>query len=264
MKNKYLLIPGENTLEKVCESNFLFPLKSFATNLGKTFSFAEIPESSYIYINRLLHAKDILLLKEELSQNKNKIKGIVFEDLGVLEVIKELDLKVEKILYLTHATCSSYTVNTFLEYVDTLILANDITKEEVLSVLAKSSKPIGLYLYGHLPYMYSRRTLLTNFSKHFHMSEPKIRLVKEKVSGKEFLVSEDEFGTIFYDALPYDGRDFLDEKVSYFLIDLHLEKVESMATWLKDFVNKKPIPNTTRAFLDKKVIVRLPPKGGVR
>ena len=263
MKNKFLIIPGNNKLEKVSDSNFLFPLEGYATNLGQTFSLDKLPNQSYIYINRILNTEDIACLRVLLSEYKEKIKGIVFEDLGVLQIIIEENLPVEKILYLTHGMCSSKTANAFLQMVDTVILSNDITYEEIKEILKHVSKKIGLCIYAHLPYMYSRRTLLTNYAKNFAYDKKMVKKVKEPISKKEFLVTEDAYGTYFYDLLVYDGRRLLNEDVSYFILDLHLDMVDSMALWVAKFLKGEPIPNSTSGFLEEKTIVKLPPKGGV-
>ena len=177
MNNKILIIPGTNTLEKVTNSYFLFPLKDFSIGYEKKFTLEEIPNHSYIYINRLLDHEDILKFQTLLPLIQEKVKGIVFEDLGILEILRENKIQVETIFYPSHAICSSYTVNSYLEEMDTVILSNDITKEEIQEILTKASKPIGMLIYGHLPYMYSRRTLLTNYEKNFDLPIQKVKKI---------------------------------------------------------------------------------------
>lgn len=263
MKNKFLIIPGTCALEKVSDCDFLFPLQGFCVGMERTFSLESIPDYSYIYVNRLLDSKGIEEFTKLLPLFSKKVKGIVFEDLGILNVLKEHSIAVETIFYGTHGVCSSYTANSLLCDVDTVILSNDITKEEIDEILGRVTKKVGLYIYGHLPYMYSRRTLLTNYSKHFSLEEKKQRIIKEKVSKKEFLVVEDEFGTVVYDPLVFDGRVLLNKEVSYFLVDLRFEHVSSIKQFMQDFLAGNPIPNTTDGFLYRKTIYRLPLKGGV-
>lgn len=262
MKNKFLIIPGENALEKVNNCDFLFPLKGFCVGMNKTFSLEEIPDDSFVYINRLLDCHSIKLLENLMPLFIKKVKGVVFEDIGVLEVLKEVDKKFITIYYGTHSLCSSYTVNSFLEEVDTCILANDITYDEIKIILNKAKKEIGLLVYGHLPYMYSRRNLLSNYAENFNLEKTKQRLIKEPISKKEFLVVENEFGTVLYDPLEYDGRVFLNEdNISYLLIDLNFLKTDSISKWFNDFVSGQRLNNPSKGFLEQKTIYRLPPKG---
>ena len=263
MKNKFLIIPGMRALEKVSDCDFLFPLQGFCVGMDRTFSLESIPDRSYIYVNRLLDSRGIEEFTRLLPLFSKKVKGIVFEDLGILNVLKEHSIAVETIFYGTHGVCSSYTANSLLCDVDTVILSNDITKEEIDEILGRVIKKVGLYIFGHLPYMYSRRTLLTNYSKHFSLEEKKQRIIKEKVSKKEFLVVEDEFGTVVYDPLVFDGRVLLNKEVSYFLVDLRFEHVSSIKQFMQDFLAGNTIPNTADGFLYRKTIYRLPPKGGV-
>ena len=262
MKNKFLIIPGTNTLEKVTNSYFLFPLKDFSIGYEKTFTLEEIPKESYIYINRLLDHEDIIKLIPLLPTIKEKVKGVVFEDLGILEILKENKINVETIIYPSHAACSFYTVNSYLEEVDTVILSNDITKEEIEEILKKSTKPVGILVYGHLPYMYSRRTLLKNYAQNYGLTHKKIRVVKELVSKQEFLIFEDEKGTIFYDPCVFLDRYFLNnEKISYSIVDLNFIKVESINKFIENLEKQAVLENTTEGFLHRKTIYRLPPKG---
>ena len=263
MKSKILLIPGENTLEKVSCCDFLFPLDGFCVGMDRTFSLENIPDHSYIYVNRLLDSRGIEEFVKLLPLFSKKVKGIVFEDLGILNVLKENSITVETIFYGTHGVCSSYTANSLLNDVDTVILSNDITKEEIDEILERVTKKVGLMIFGHLPYMYSRRTLLTNYSENFKLEKKKKRIVKEQFSKQGFLVVEDEFGTMFYDPLVFDGRVLLNKDVSYFLVDLRFEHVSSIKQFMQDFLTGNTIPNTTDGFLYRKTIYRLPPKGGV-
>ena len=45
---------------------------------------------------------------------------------------------------------------------------NDITLEETKEILKKANKKVILYGLGHLNYMYTRRTLNSNYAKHFN------------------------------------------------------------------------------------------------
>ncbi len=264
MKNRFLIIPGKCTLEKVSNCDFLFPLQGFCVGMSQTFSLESIPDCSYVYVNCLLDSIQIEEFQKLLPLFPKKVKGIVFEDLGILNILQENHLHVETIFYGTHAICSSYTANAFLQDVDTVILSNDITKEEIEKILQKVTKKVGLYIFGHLPYMYSRRTLLTNYSKHYSLDYKNQRIVKEQFSKQEFLVVEDAYGTMFYDTRVFDGRVFLEKDVSYFLIDLHLENISSVKNFMDDFLRGKDFPNSTDGFLYRKTIYRLPPKGGAK
>lgn len=259
MKNKYLVIPNTFLPKSSNTYCLLFPLKGFCVGFLHEFAVQDIPSDSYIYVNRLLDTPSILALKNILE--KYSFKGIVFEDLGILELIKSLALSLETIFYPTHAITSVQTLNTYLEYVDTAVISLDITKEETKEMITKANKPLSYYIFGPLPYMYSRRTLLTNYEKNFALKENKRKLLEDEVTHKTFKAIENAYGTVLFDENMYDGRIFLEEKsVKHFIINFDWEKEEINESYFEDFLKQKDMSKTTDGFLNKKTIYRLPPK----
>lgn len=257
MKNKYLIIPNKRIKKKSPNYDFLFPLKGYCVGFINEYLIEDIKEDSYIYINRILNTLDIDQLKNILD--KKKIKGIVFEDLGVLEIIKNKD--IETILYATHAVCSLNTVNAYLNYVDTVVLSLDITKEESMNIINMSNKPVCLYTYGPIPYMYSRRTLLKNYQKYKNKEEKRQELLEEEVTNKKFKMIENEYGTVCFDKQKYDGRALLNEKkIKYHILNLDWENIENLDEWIQEFESHNKKENTTEGFLNQKTIYRLPPR----
>lgn len=264
MKNNFLVIKGNNKIKKVPGVNFLFPLQGFCIGFIKEYSLEEIPSGEYLYINRLLNCEEIKKLKEMLPQIESHCKGIVFEDLGVLGILTEKHSQLEKILYASHAVCSSVTANAFLNEVDTLILSPDITEAEIKEIIKKCSKPVGIHLYGNLPYMYSRRTLLTNYQTHFNLAKKQISLINESIKKQAFLCVENEYGTVLYDPKPCDAKSLLGiPNVSYYYINLEFTDINDDEITIDEFL-KTTVPNSTSGFLNKKTIYRLPPKEGVK
>ena len=259
MKNKYLVIPNRNLKKKREHVDFLFPLKGFRVGFLKTYDCSEIPDGSYIYINRILDEKAM----ESLPSLENfliRMKGIVFEDLGIFQFLKEKEILLETILYATHASCSVYTIKTYLKFVDSVVISPDITKEEIQNIIKEIKKPITLYTYGPLPYLYSRRTLLKNYQENFKLSSKKKEDLEESTTKKKFIMVENEFGTVCYDRYTYDGRIFLDYPVYFHILNLSFEEIEDIDEWLTIFESKKELPNTTSGFLNQKTIYRLPPR----
>lgn len=264
MKNNYLIIKGNSKIKKVPGVNFLFPLQGFCVGFRKEYSLDEIERGEYLYLNRLLNCEDIKKLKEILPEIEKLCKGIVFEDLGVIEVLKEEKSGLEKILYASHAVCSSFTANAYLSEVDTLILSPDITLEETKEIIKKCIKPVGIHLYGNLPYMYSRRTLLKNYQTHFNLENKTVGLIKEPIKNREFLCIENEYGTVLYDPKPLDARLLLDRpNISYYYLNFEFSELKDFEN-IEDFIKTKDLPNTTSGFLNQKTIYQLPPKDGVK
>ena len=260
MKQINLIIPGNNDYKKKVENScFLFPLNDYSVGITKTFNITEIPEYSYIYINRILDTSSIASLKELLKNNSNKVKGIVFEDLGIINIIDELNLKIEKILYATHALTSTLTIKTYLNFVDTCIISPDVTKEETESIINELKDKVGILLFGRLPLMYSRRSLLTNYNEEKGLPLDNNKVIEEKLTGYKFLFTENEYGTVIYDYLKYDARELLNNNYKYNIINLDTEACD-IEDWLTNYFNNIKLEGTTNGFLDRKTIYKLPSK----
>ncbi|MBR1445437.1 MAG: NAD(P)/FAD-dependent oxidoreductase [Firmicutes bacterium] len=111
---------------------FLFALEGYSVGYH-TFSLEEINQfditNKYILINRLLDSFDVDKLREVLSNTLN-IKGIVYEDIAVYMLVKELKLDVECIFFQNHFGTSLPEVNFWLDRVDSMFISNEITKDE--------------------------------------------------------------------------------------------------------------------------------------
>ena len=212
IKNKNLVLITDHTLttslKKECqESNitFLFPVENFCVGLPNCFKIMEIKEEVFIFINRILDKEGIKEFKKLLNNLPNNIIGIVFDDIGILNILTETKSKLTKILFLNHLNCNYESINAYLEYVDSVVISTDITKEETQEILKKTLKPLVLYAFGHVNIMYSRRTLLTNYNKHFKTNIAKEINLTENMSKKSIKALENIYGTVIYTKEPFNN-----------------------------------------------------------
>ena len=198
-KNNILLIVNDTlNIEKLNqESNitFLFPMEKYSVGFNKTFKLEEIKEEGFIFVNRIMDNKSIEEFKEVLKQLPPNIKGIVFDDIGILNILITLKLDIIKILYLNH----------FNSYVDSVVVSPDITNEEITEILEKSIKPLVLYTFGHVNIMYSRRNLISNYNVHYNKDVPLLATLKEKNSLQKFKIMENNYGTVIYTNEPFNN-----------------------------------------------------------
>lgn len=226
-KNKNLVLVTNDTLidrikKENQESNitFLFPMENFCVGMTKTFKLEEITEEGFIFVNRILDKEGIEEFKKFLETLPNNIKGIVFDDIGILNVLLETGSKLTKILFLNHMNCNYESINSFLEYVDSVVISTDITSEETKEILKKATKPLVIYAFGYVGIMYSRRTLLTNYNKHFKTSIEKEITLKESISKREVKAIENNYGTVIYTNEPFNNLKLRNEaNVLYNLIN---------------------------------------------
>lgn len=264
MINKLLYIVNDkeiiDDLKKVGVKNFLFPLKDFCVGFNNTYDFDEIENESFIFINRILDNESLDLLEKKLNENRDKIKGIVYDDFGVLYLINKLKLNVITINYQNHFGTNYQSINENLKYNDSVVVSTDITKKEIEEILKKVEKEVCIFLFGLIPVMYSRRTLLTNFSKEFNIPTKNNVEIDEKISKNKFIMVENTFGTVGYQRNYYDGLELLNlENIKYFLVNPLFLSDKEQIQLISDIKNKKLTLNipTDKGFLYKETIYKL-------
>lgn len=266
MLNSIFLIENKEYLRKAKEvgiNTFLFPFKGYAFGFNNYFELDEINEdNSYLYINRNLDCEDIDKLKEIFMNIKSNIKGVFFEDVGLIPVLENTNL--EKIIFAHHLTTNYESINNYLKYVDSVVISTDITEEEILRILDKSNKKLGIFKFGMIPLMYSRRTLLSNFNKVYERDNKYEEIALEPVTKESFLFVENEYGTVAYLNKYYANLNMQHQNIGFNLINTYGLDKEDFDELLLSFQEKRlPKLKTreiTEGFLHKKTIFKLPPK----
>lgn len=239
--------------------NFLFPIYDYSVGFTKCFKIDEIKEDkSFLYINRILDTKMINKLKEDLKSIDSNIKGICFTDLGVIDVVKELKLPLELIYMQEHNTTNYESINYYLEYVDSVLLSTDITKEEIEEILSKVNKPLVVPYFVLASVMYSRRNLLTNYQIEFNIPKNREVDIYEPISKQEFKLVENESGTVAYTKNFIDYRNIESENILYrFIMPYNLSNENVLK-----IINKEDLSDiTTDGFLNKKTYYNLKKDG---
>ena len=258
MKRDKILLLVDNLSDikeykKLGISNFLFPLKDYSVGY-KSFSFDEIKSidgNIFILMNRLLEDEDIdEFVKVNIPSN---IKGFIVEDIGLLEILKEKGFEV--ILYQNHLNNSYKTVNHWLNSFDSLVISTDITSMEISEIVSKSSKPLVLNTFGFPLIMYSRRLLVSNFTKHIGATVTKEMTINEERKDQDFFLKENEYGTAIFYSIPFDYRSIIEEldyNLKYYLINTAYMDINT----IKDVITGKVV-DANRGFLDEKTIYRI-------
>lgn len=245
-KNKVLLLVDNleivSNLKGKDNITFLFPLTGFSIGFKKTFTLEEIKENAYIFVNRIMNNKDIEELKNILKNLPANINGIVFDDIGVLNILLELKLPIKKILFQNHVNCNYRSIEAFLEYVDSVLVSPDITIPEIEEILKKAPKPLVLYTFGFIPIMYSRRTLITNYNEEFKKKVGLLANLEEPITKNKLKIIENQEGTVIYPDKPFNALELKKLKnVLFFLVN---------TTYLSNEEVIKVIENLTSDTID--------------
>ena len=236
-------------LKELGIKHFVFPLKGFCVGIPNTFLISEIKEDAYILVNRVLDNKGIDDLNKILENIPTNIQGIIFDDLGVLEIVK--DLKIEKILYLSHFNTNIESIKIYLEYVDSVIVSIDLERNELLKIVNTLKNKLTIFTLGYVMAMYSRRLLVANYANFHHLtySNP----LKISNTNEKFIVYENEYGTCFYHYPLFNGVSLMTLPCKYFFINSTFLSVEEIDDLL---ANKSNLEYDTN-FLDKEIIYKL-------
>ncbi len=252
MKNEKIII----TINKLSErklyemlgiTKFAYPLEGFCVGMPNTFSKEEIPKDGYLYTNRILDNRGIDEIKDVL--NNLEIKGIIFDDLGIIPLIK--DKKMEKILYLSHFNTNQKSIEIYLNYVDSVIVSSDITKEEIINITNNLKDKVTLFTLGYVPAMYSRRLLLDNYSKFYKIAKKNPLEIIE--NNKKFLIYENKYGTVFYHIPLFNGLELMDLDCQYYFINSAFLEYEDINNLLNNTYNKP----YDKGFLYQETIYKL-------
>lgn len=257
--NKILIVLNNleliSKLKELGITNFVYPLRGLTVGIPNTFLVSEINEQGYIYINRILDNEGIDYLKSiknDILSNAN-ILGIIFDDLGVLEIFKNSNL--EKILYLTHFNNNKESIKAYLNYVDNVIISTDITYEEIKEITCSLEDKVSLFTFGLVSAMYSRRLLIDNYAKFYHIEKTNPLVIENTMH--KLKIYENEYGTVVYHNNYFDGRRLFDLPCKYYF---YLPVFLSNEEVLKVLNDEIDCISTDEGFLEKPTIFKL--KGG--
>ena len=236
-------------------SNFLVPLENFGVGY-ETISISDISQINknfYLLINRILTTKEILKLKDILVDLKNPyIKGIFFEDIGIWEVLKEIDKPWEKIYYPNHFGTNYASINSFLNRgIDSMVVSNELTYKEIEEITKKVLKPVVINVYGYNQIMYSRRNLISNFNAEFDLDLEKDNEIREKITKKQLKIKENQYGTVIFDEKIYQNFHLMDLKdnIKFYYVNTTFLEVSEVLNAISEqkqgddsgFLNRKTV-----------------------
>ena len=239
-------------------SAFLFALEGYSVGYN-TYTLEEIEKidvsNKYVMINRMLDCEAVDGLRGILSNFKD-IKGIVYEDIAVYNLIKELDLDVETIFYQNHFGTNVHSVNFWLDRVDSMFISNEITKDEIKNILDNASKEVVVHLYGYNQVMYSRRRLLSNWSEFFDIDKKNTNVLTDRATKVQFRAMENEYGTVMYSGNIFNGKELLGlNNVKYYYVNPTMIDHSIVMDFLTNVDHVSDLEDN--GFLDKETIYKL-------
>lgn len=151
--------------------NFILGNDEFGLRGVANFNLKEISQINtygkdvWVSVNKIMHKTDIDKLKVFLVELDNiQIKGIIFSDLGVYTLVKQLGLKLE-LIYNTETTITNnaFTIFAKEQGIYGVELAKEISLSKIKEIAEHKEAAISINIHGHI-YMYqSVRKMISNY-----------------------------------------------------------------------------------------------------
>ena len=178
MTKIYVPLPSNKYIDFYLENNingFFLGVENYSINFNNYVKLKDLEDTInyvkskgkeiYISFNKLFYEKDINNLKNIIKDiSKLNMDGIIFCDVGVYNIIKELNYNIKLIWDSYHLGTNYKTINFWNKRgVNSALLSTEITKEEIIEINKNTSSNLGVVLYGYLNMVTSSRSLLTNY-----------------------------------------------------------------------------------------------------
>lgn len=278
--SKKIIIPSnkeqiENLMNYV--DGFIIGLKDMSVNLPTYFNLFEIKEISelvkknnkelFVSLNKNMHNYDLEYLKEVLLEfEKYNITGILYYDISIVNLKKELNLKNDLVFSEEHAVTNFATINYWNNMgAKYAYLSNEITLNEIIDIHKNSNSKLLVQVFGYIPIFVSERKLVSNYKKYFNLkNDSKLYYIEKE--DKKYPILEDKFTTQVYTDYILDAIDEIKEleshKIEYLVYNSFNINDEIFDYIIKrDNIKEKDIKklfdNVDKGFLYKETIYKV-------
>ncbi|MBQ6282059.1 MAG: U32 family peptidase [Bacilli bacterium] len=158
----------------------------------------------YVFINKPIHNNELDSVKDILiSLSKMNISGVLFEDIAIYKLNKDLKLNLNLIWASNHLPTNTYSCNYWNKKgCSGALLSTELMVSDFIDIKKNTNMNIFVYLYGYIPIFESSRTLITNYLKHIN---------KECNSNKYFMYEKER--DRYYPIYEEYGNTFITEDI---------------------------------------------------
>ena len=244
---KLMYIPNKKKLTSDVDA-YLLGIKDLSVNMPVYFTLDEIKNIStekevFISLNKNMHSSDLKLLEETLIElSKLNIKGIFFYDIGVLNIVKRLNINIPLVWAQEHMTTNYETINFWYnEGVEYTQVSEEIKEEEIITIKHNTKSKLIVPILGYFPMFVSRRHLKENYLNQFSLSDnSKINYIEKE--GKTYPIVDENVTTVYTSSYLNGIKEFLNfkkENIEYVLINgFLLKEDEKIINMFKTVTNE--------------------------
>lgn len=208
---------------------FILGLENYCINYPSV-SLDEIRELSskyqlFISVNKNIFNGELDDLKNKLIElSKLPILGVLFYDLGVLNLVKDNNINLDLVWHQTHMVTNYNTCNYYYDKgVNYGFLANEITLDEILEIKKNTKMKLMVEVFGYPIMSHSRRSLLTNYFKAI-VKEKEDKTYKLTDRENSYLLKETKDGASILFGKLINGTkslfDLIENEINYGVLDM--------------------------------------------
>ena len=231
---KLMYIPNKKELISDVDA-YLLGIENLSVNMPMYFTLEEIKNINtdkeiFISLNKNMHSQDLKPLEHTLIElSKLNIKGIFFYDIGILNIVKRLNLNIPLVWAQEHMTTNYETINFWYnEGVEYTQVSEEIKEEEIINIKHNTKSKLIVPILGYFPMFVSRRHLKQNYLKQFSLKDDsKINYIEKE--GKIYPIVDENVTTVYTSSYLNGIKEFLNfkkENIEYVLINGFLLKEE--------------------------------------
>jgi len=233
---------------------------SFYINVDDLRNFEFRNKKIFLVMNKIMHNNDLEFVRKNLLKLRNMDVKILFYDMGVYNIAKELDMVDKLVIYQDHLNASIQSNKFYNDIgISGSYITSDITGEELIEIKNNSKMDIYFTCYGYLPIFYSRRYLIKNYLKFIgrEKSSSKYSIVSDM--GSEYPIVEEEYGTTIYSEKPVNLINYLDELSSIDYLVMNSNGIDNIEfnMMVDRFINREKIDDCYLGFYNTKTIFRV-------
>lgn len=280
--SKIVIIPNnkDNIYNLLNSDNYLLiGIEDYSVNT-LNISFEEIIELTkkynniFLSMNKNIYNNELEYVEKVLIQiDKLNIKGLFYYDVGILNIVKRLNLNINLIWSCEHYTTNYFTINYWYNNgVKSTFLSNEITLNEIEEIIDNTKSSLFVQLFGYIPMYVSKRHAVKNYLNHFNldMNSNRYYLFKED---KKYSIIDNKNGTIIYtnfilnglseylkimnkiDYVILNGYDISDDKLNDIISifkEVNTDNIDSLNSKIDKMFN-----NLEKGFLYEETIYRV-------
>lgn len=237
---RFVVVPNSlSELERYEEkkvNTFILGLEDYCVNYPSV-SLEKIKELSkkyslFIAINKNIFNSELDDIKKKLLELANlPIMGVMFYDLGILNIVIDNKINIPLVWHQTHMVTNYNTCNFYYDKgVEYGYLANEITLEEMIEIKNKTKMKLLVECFGYPIMSHSRRSLVTNYFKSID-SNKEDRNYTLSDNENNYIIKENNSGTSILFGKVINGTrplfDLITNNFSFGVLDMQNIEIDT-------------------------------------